>query len=509
VAVESTVKDHEPESGARLAELTRARLLTAMALANGLGGLVVFTFGILAPGGPDAGDTLRLALANTATFVVFMAIAFPLGRHIGQKYGEPLLRWLESERPATPAEQELALSYPTFLTKMSLKIWAAAAVVFAAVNATYSPALAASAGTVAVLGGIVCCTLVYLLAERATKPLVSRALAGSAPPRARGPSVAARTTMVWTLVTGVPLLGIAAITVADLAGARIDTPATVSMLLLACAGLAVGLWAMVIAAHSVGDPVRAVEEAMTSVEHGDFDARVPVDDGSEVGRLQAGFNRMAAGLGERERLRDLFGRHVGQEVAEAALDGELRLGGEEREVAVLFVDLVGSTSLAARRPPAEVVALLNAFFRLVVEAVECHGGWVNKFEGDAALCVFGAPIERDDAAGDALAAARELRGRLAAELPELDAGVGVSAGAAVAGNVGAEQRFEYTVIGDPVNEAARLCELAKRRPERVLASEAALERSGPAERERWSLGEQVDLRGRAVPTRLATVSRSR
>jgi adenylate cyclase len=278
------------------------------------------------------------------------------------------------------------------------------------------------------------------------------------------------------------------------------------MLLLALGGLGVGLWATLLAARSVGDPVRAVQDAMASVERGDFDARVHVDDGSEVGRLQAGFNRMAAGLAERERLRDLFGRHVGEDVAKAALDGELRLGGEEREVAVLFVDLVGSTALAAHRPPTEVVTLLNAFFCLVVETVERHGGWVNKFEGDAALCVFGAPTPRDDCAGDALAAGRELRDRLAAELPELDAGIGVSAGMAVAGNVGAEQRFEYTVIGDPVNEAARLCELAKKRPERVLASDAALERAGDTERGRWSLGEAVELRGRGTPTRLATLA---
>jgi adenylate cyclase len=241
---------------------------------------------------------------------------------------------------------------------------------------------------------------------------------------------------------------------------------------------------------------------MASVERGDLDARVPVDDGSEVGQLQAGFNRMASGLSERERLRDLFGRHVGHDVATAALDGELTLGGEEHEVAVLFVDVVGSTKLAATRPPSGVVALLNSFFHLVVETVERHGGWVNKFEGDAALCVFGAPTAREDPAGDALAAARELRDRLRGELPELDAGIGLSSGPAIAGNIGAEQRFEYTVIGDPVNEAARLCELAKRRPERVLASDAALVRSGEAERARWVLGDEVELRGRAAPTRL-------
>src|SRR5439155_14875972 len=110
---------------------------------------------------------------------------------------------------------------------------------------------------------------------------------------------------------------------------------------------------------------------------------VEVDDASEIGLLQSGFNRMAAGLRERERLRDLFGRHVGEDVARAALDaGELALGGEVREVAVLFVDLAGSTAMAGKRPPEEVVSLLNRFFAVVVDVVGAHGGWINKFEGD-------------------------------------------------------------------------------------------------------------------------------
>src|SRR5439155_479110 len=115
------------------------------------------------------------------------------------------------------------------------------------------------------------------------------------------------------------------------------------------------------------EPVSAVRRALGRVEEGDFDVDVEVDDASEIGLLQSGFNRMAAGLRERERLRDLFGRHVGEDVARAALDaGELALGGEVREVAVLFVDLAGSTAMAGKRPPEEVVSLLNRFFAVVV-----------------------------------------------------------------------------------------------------------------------------------------------
>jgi adenylate cyclase len=264
-----------------------------------------------------------------------------------------------------------------------------------------------------------------------------------------------------------------------------------------------------VAARSVAEPIAAVRRAMSRVEEGEYEARVPVDDSSEVGLLEAGFNSMAAGLAERERMRDLFGRHVGREVAQAALerDGDVELGGELREVAIVFVDVVDSTGLAIRRPPHEVVALLNSFFALVVEVVEKHCGWVNKFEGDAALCVFGAPTARPDAAGDALHAARELRERLAGELHGATAGIGVSAGPAVAGNVGAQERFEYTVIGDPVNEAARLSVLAKRRAERLLASSAVLRRASPEEAALWEVRDSVVLRGRGESTELAVPRR--
>jgi adenylate cyclase len=265
--------------------------------------------------------------------------------------------------------------------------------------------------------------------------------------------------------------------------------------------LIIGLLGMKAVAHAISRPVRDLRRALDDVGEGRTDIEVEVNDASEIGRLQAGFNQMVEGLRERERLRDLFGKHVGNDVAREALERGVSLGGQQKTVAALFVDVVGSTALAGRERPERVVELLNGFFQLVVETTAKHGGFVNKFEGDGAVCVFGAPVELDGFAGAALAAARELRTRLDESSP-VDAAIGVSCGVAVAGNVGAEERYEYTVIGDPVNEASRLCELAKNHSGRILASSSIVEQAG-AEARHWVIDGEVKLRGRVEPTRLA------
>ena len=219
----------------------------------------------------------------------------------------------------------------------------------------------------------------------------------------------------------------------------------------------------------------SVHHALLDVEQGDLDVEVVVYDGTEIGLLQSGFNQMVSGLREREHLRDLFGRHVGKDVAAAAADGSVELGGETRVVSVLFVDLVGSTTFAAEKSPAEVVAMLNRFFAVVVDEVDQRHGLVNKFVGDAVLAIFGAPVELPGHAGAALSAARAMAARLAEEVPEIGAGIGVATGEVVAGNVGHQSRFEYTVIGDAVNTAARLTDLAKEVPGKVLATWASVE----------------------------------
>ena len=121
------------------------------------------------------------------------------------------------------------------------------------------------------------------------------------------------------------------------------------------------------------------------------------------------------------------------------------------------------------------------------------------------MAVFGAPGEVPDPAGQALAATRRIQERLRTELPECAAAVGVAAGPAVAGNVGDERRFEYTVIGDPVNEAARLAELAKTLPGRIVASLSAVRLAAPEEQKHWQAGDSVVLRGRDQPTVLAVL----
>jgi adenylate cyclase len=269
----------------------------------------------------------------------------------------------------------------------------------------------------------------------------------------------------------------------------------IAVLFTASVSLVVGFLLMWVSAWLTATPVRLVRSALRRVEKGDLDAEVVVFDGTELGELQRGFNSMVDGLREREQVRDLFGRHVGREVAAAAEQKLPRLGGEERHVGVLFIDIVGSTKLVTSRPPIEVVELLNRFFAVIVEEVDRNGGLVNKFEGDAALAVFGTPVALECPEDATLSATRAIVRRLRQEVPETPARIGVASGTVVAGNVGAKERFEYTVIGEPVNEAARLAELARSEPGRALASALTVAAASEREQRFWRLGRPVRLRG--------------
>jgi adenylate cyclase len=497
--------DREPP--ARVVRRAAERLFRAGLIANAAGAAVVFQLiGSLIPIFIDPDERWQLGFVNFPILVVIFGVGGFLTYRVSRAYMVDALAWVVERREPTAEEHRKALRLPLRQTKIAALSWIVSIPIFVVVNLFLTPpGFVVVIGVTIALGALTTSAVIYLLAERILRPVTAMALAARLPAGRVAPGVRERLAIAWAVGTGIPLLGILVIGMVGLTRSNVDTAyLAAAAMFLGGVALGVGLIVTLFVARAIADPVTSVRAGLERVESGDLEAFVRVDDGSEVGLLQAGFNRMAEGLREREQLRDLFGRQVGKEVARAAVEQGTRLGGEEREVAALFIDFVGSTTMALRMPPEEVVALLNRFFAIVVDVIEVEGGFVNKFEGDAALCVFGAPLDRADPAGEALCAARRLAARLSDEVPEVGFGIGVSAGRAVAGNIGAEERFEYTVIGDPVNEASRLCELAKQQPQRVLASEAALKLAAGAERASWTVGEPVTLRGRDEPTPLAS-----
>ena len=439
---------------------------------------------------------------DAIVFAIYLPVSFiACGLRSTHSY-KHATEWLAEDRSPTPDEQRRTLRLPFTEAAEGMVPWLLAAVIWVTLNlAVYGNNVTSSTrvGLSIVLGGLATSALVYLLVERTFRPLFALALAGEVPERSGAISVRSRLMLSWALGADLFLVMIG---LTFLGRPSHHPPSAAAIWFLVDSGLVGGAIVLYVAARSVADPLRDLRHAVKRVQGGDLDVEVAVDDGAEVGLLQAGFNKMVAGLRERRQLQDLFGRYVGEDVARDAIERGVRLGGERREVSALFVDLIGSTTLAQTHSPDEVVGLLNRFFDIVVRTVAAEGGWVNKFEGDGALCVFGAPMTQDDHATRALRAARTIRREilaLTATQPGVDAAIGVSSGSAVAGNVGAEQRYEYTVIGDPVNQAARLTDEAKHRLGRVLASDEAIARAD-GEGRSWVVADELQLRGRTEPT---------
>jgi adenylate cyclase len=462
-------------------------------IASVVGAALALGAGILT--GQDIKGQPGFGLVDLITLCLYLTVTLTVGGWWGTRNFVRTVSWTSEGRPPTPAEQRRTLRLPFHYSVMSFAGWVGAAVIWSVITALAHPAdyvvrVAASI----LLGGVTTSALTYLLIEWTFRPLIREALTERLPDRPLVPGIRARLIASWAVGADVFLVMIG---LTFLGRPANQPPSEAAIWFIVGAGLAAGTIVVYVASRSFAVPLQSLRTAVGRVQAGHLDVTVDVDDAGELGLLQAGFNLMVDGLRERNTLQDLFGRHVGDEVARQAVERGISLGGERREVAVLFVDILGSTSMSLRHAPDEVVELLNKFFSTVIRVVAAEGGWVNKFEGDGALCVFGAPIQMDDCAARALRAARTIRRELltvAALTPELDAAIGVSAGSVVAGNVGAEQRYEYTVIGTPVNEASRITDEAKRRLGRVLASEEAVGRAG-REAEGWRVADEVVLRG--------------
>jgi adenylate cyclase len=456
------------QSGAELARATWSRQLLWGAPANLAGVLVVALFLILL--GPLAAEAL---VRNAVALVLYLAVAFPLSIKWRRRRYAPVERWLRAERPATEAERESVLRQPMDGPIISAVYWGLGAILFAALNLDQSTANAIAIGVTALLGGATTCALIYLFHERVFRPVTARALEAGPPERPATPGVAGRLTMAWVLGTGVPALGVVSVATVKLAGGALDENLVLgATLFLGVIVLGVGLVATQLASRSVAEPVTAMRGALARVEKGDLEARVTVDDGSEVGLLQAGFNRMAEGLQERERIREAFGTYVDRDVAEHILREGTSLAGEEVEVTMMFIDIRDFTGFAERSSATEVVATLNRMFESIVPLIHEHGGHVDKFVGDGLLAVFGAPRRQADHADQALAAAREIDRAVHEELGDgLEIGIGLNSGTVVAGNVGGAGRLEFSVIGDAVNVAARVEAATRQTGDVILVAE--------------------------------------
>jgi adenylate cyclase len=463
-------------------------------------GFLVFVF----PSTLEDDEIQEITRHSVLLFVVFAAVALPLGRALIQRRPlRAITRLIEGQRPATDVERQLVLRYPFNWALQSFGVWVVGAIVSVPVIASVDTAAAIAGAITVVLGGLTACSLQYLLVERIMRPFTARALAGGAPPGDTVPGVGARVTMAWTLATGVPVLGIAALAALDLAGAELNTDEIVgAALFLSAVALTVGLAATLFTAKSVADPLRSMRDALGRVEAGDLETQVRVDDGSEVGLLQAGFNRMTAGLAERERLRDAFGAFVDPTLTERVLREGTDLAGEEVELSLLFMDVRDFTAFSERAHAREVVATLNDLYGKVVPVILAHGGHANKFIGDGLLALFGAPERLPDHADRAVATGLELAGLVRDQYSgRIRVGIGINSGTAVVGTIGGGGRLDFTVIGDAVNTAARV-ESATRQTGDVLLITDATRSLLSNSTARWLERPAIPLRGKTDPVRL-------
>ncbi len=467
-------------SGRLLAPATAAALSLVLVVANLIGAVVVTALLLVViPLPPPEGEE-RPALFYLVAAIAYVAVAVPIGVIAGFRSQAELWGFLREERPATSDEKRIVLYAPRRLFDVQVVLWLGGAVLFAVLARGLGFIGSFWVLVTVALTGLTTAASTYLLTERILRPVAARALADGLEERLRLPGVARRNLLAWALGSAIPMGGLVSIGLVAL----IDPFATreelaVSMVVLGSTGILVGLLVTGRAARATADPINAVAQGLTHIRRGAFETRIPVYDGTEIGRLQLGFNEMAVGLAERERIREAFGTYVDPAVAEHVLAAGTDLAGEEVEVTVVFLDIRDFTGFASQTPAREVVATINRLFSRAVPLIRAHDGHVDKFVGDGLLAVFGAPRRTTEHAQRALEAALAIEAAVAEEFGgTLSVGIGLNSGLVVAGNVGGAGRLEFSVIGDPVNVAARVEAATRATGDTVLLTERTRELLG-------------------------------
>lgn len=227
-------------------------------------------------------------------------------------------------------------------------------------------------------------------------------------------------------------------------------------------------------AKRITQPISVLAKASADVKEGKLqEVHIPElkksSEKNEVDILYKSFTEMVDGLKEKERVRGVLNKVVSQEIADEILKSETHLGGEEKLVTVFFADVRNFTAITEKMSPQEVIQFLNECMTKVSNIIDSFGGVIDKYVGDEVMALFGAPLLKPESTQKAVLCAIEIQkslmswneNRVKENLPKVEMGIGIHRGNMLAGNMGAENRLNYTVLGSNVNQGARLCSLAK------------------------------------------------
>lgn len=302
--------------------------------------------------------------------------------------------------------------------------------------------------------------------------------------------------------------------VVTLSASLMDQAATRARDAIIYATLAMTLLASLLAywlSRRLSLPIHHLMEATRAIDRGDLAIRIEDRRNDEIGYLFEGFNNMAAGLLKKSQVEQVFSRYVSRNVADRVLANldEIRLVSRPVEATVLFADIVGFTAMSEKLQPSQVSELLNEYFSHISNACSLYGGVVDKFIGDCAMLVFGVLEDDSEHTFNAVSCAVLIQ-RLAAQLneqrrtagqPEVHFRIGINCGTMLAGNLGSDDRMEYTVVGDAVNLASRLCSVA--RPDQIIIREELFNTLQP--RVTAQAEQTLPIRGKSAPVKIYSV----
>lgn len=456
----------------------RRRFIAALELSAGL----YLLLGLALPAALSVAFYYRMSASETAivggVVSVVLFVASRVGNFTLRRELVDLKRWLRGEPVAAEMVLPLLLVVVTKVIQRTLVTQTVGhTILTVAVIARYGEfSVADWLGTELALAGVLLAGAIIvlqawqILVRPAAQELAEQLPAGTVLPRA-GLSVATR------LTVGVLAAGMTTGAVSVALSSRVDSQGGrwLIALLVAAAFASYTTWMLRVGLIDAAlEPLDDVIGATRRVGAGDFTTPVIVTSADELAALATAFNDMQRGLGEREALQNAFGSYVDPALATRLLaQGDSVFAGEEVEVSVFFADIRGFTSFAERVSVHDAVGTLNRFFSIVVRVISEHGGHTNSYLGDGVLGVFGAPVPLTDHADRAVAAALMVLKQIRDEFgDDMRIGIGVNSGNVIAGTVGGEGKLEFTVIGGPVNIAARVEQLTKETGDGVLITAA-------------------------------------